>query len=225
MEKKVLIVEDDKEIGDLLESYLGKRGYGIRRAMNGMQAVFMAKEQKPDLMLLDIMLPLKSGDQVLKQIREEMDLPVIVISAKDMIQTKIDMLRLGADDYITKPFDLEEVLVRVETVLRRVGVQDEQTNRIVYKNLVLEKEAKRVKVKGQEIALTTKEYVLLELFLTYPDKMFSKTNLIESIWEEEMLYDDNALKVHISNLRSKLKKLDEEEYIETIWGMGYRLAK
>ena len=231
---KILIVEDDNEIGDILDKYLKSNGYEIDRADNGLDAINKIQSNDYSLVLLDIMLPYKSGDQVLKTVRETHQVPIIIISAKDMVQTKIDVMRMGADDYITKPFDLDEVVVRIEAVLRRtVGNSNYGTANggevkkiVTHKNLEMDQDAARVKIKGQEITLTSKEYAILELLLTNPDKMFSKSNIYESIWEDAYLYDDNTLMVHISNLRNKLKDADpEEEYIETIWGMGYRLAK
>ena len=229
---KLLIVEDDNEIGDILDKYLKSNGYEIDRSSNGIDAINKIQANDYALVLLDIMLPYKSGDQVLKTVRETSQVPVIIISAKDMVQTKIDVMRMGADDYITKPFDLDEVLVRIEAVLRRTaGINKNsastgEPNIITHKNLEMNLDSVRVTVKGQEITLTSKEYAILQLLLTNPDKMFSKSNIYESVWEEGYIYDDNTLMVHISNLRNKLKDVDpEEEYIETIWGMGYRLSK
>ncbi len=229
---KILIVEDDGEIRSLLGKYLTDSGYEIGFAENGMQGLDKIENEDYSLVLLDIMLPYKSGDQVLKKVRETKDVPVIIISAKDMIQTKIDVMRMGADDYITKPFDLDEVLVRIEAVLRRCvrgsgkALNNEsETEKLQYKNIALDIYGARVYVKDTEIILTTKEYEILKLLMTYPDKLFSKSNLYESIWGESFIYDDNTLMVHISNLRNKLKNADDEEYIETVWGMGYRLAK
>lgn len=222
---KLLIVEDDKEIRELLGAFLTDNGYEISYAVNGIEATNKFTPEY-DLVLLDIMLPFKSGEQVLTDIRKTSDVPVIIISAKDMIQTKIDVIRMGADDYITKPFDLGEVLVRIEAMLRRTVGKTGDDQVITHKNLTLNRKDGRVFIKGEQISLTTKEYAILELLLSYPDKMFSKSNIFESIWNEDFdIYDDNALKVHMSNLRAKLKKYDDEEYIETIWGMGYRLAK
>lgn len=232
MSYRILIVEDDIEIGDLLEKYLKNNGYETDRAVNGLEGINKIEKEEYSLILLDIMLPFKSGDQVLRTIRETKDVPVIIISAKDMIQTKIDVMRMGADDYITKPFDLDEVLVRIEAVLRRTagglknGSGKEGMTNLIHKNLEMNRESARVSVKGKELTLTSKEYAILELLLTNPDKMFSKSNIYEAIWDDAYIYDDNTLMVHISNLRNKLKDVDpEEEYIETIWGMGYRLAK
>ncbi len=230
--ERLLIVEDDKEIGDILDKYLKGNGYDTDRAYNGIEAINKIEEEEFSLVLLDIMLPFKSGDQVLQKVRETKQIPVIIISAKDMIQTKIDVMRMGADDYITKPFDLDEVLVRIEAVLRRTvgnlsgGVSSSKKEVIKHKNIEMDRDAARVLVKGQSVTLTSKEYAILELFLTNPNKIFSKTNIYESIWDDTYIYDDNTLMVHISNLRNKLKDIDsEEEYIETIWGMGYRLAE
>lgn len=232
MDYRILIVEDDNEIGDLLDKYLTSNGYSTDRAVNGLEAINKIEKEDYSLVLLDIMLPFKSGDQVLQKVRESKDVPVIIVSAKDMVQTKIDVMRMGADDYITKPFDLDEVLVRVEAVLRRtagsagMGGQTPKEKKIIHKNLEMDTEAARVLVKGQEITFTSKEFAILELLLRNPDKMFSKSNIYESVWEDGYIYDDNTLMVHISNLRNKLKDVDpEEEYIETIWGMGYRLSK
>ena len=230
--ERLLIVEDDNEIGDILEKYLKGNGYDTDRAYNGIEAINKIEEEDFSLVLLDIMLPFKSGDQVLQKVRETKQIPVIIISAKDMIQTKIDVMRMGADDYITKPFDLDEVLVRIEAVLRRTtgnlsGIAGSAKKDVIkHKNIEMDRDAARVLVKGQIVTLTSKEYAILELFLTNPNKIFSKTNIYESIWDDTYVYDDNTLMVHISNLRNKLKDLDtEDEYIETIWGMGYRLAE
>lgn len=231
---RLLIVEDDNEIGDILDKYLRSNGYEIDRSVNGIDAINKIQANDYSLVLLDIMLPFKSGDQVLKTVRENSQVPVIITSAKDMVQTKIDVMRMGADDYITKPFDLDEVLVRIEAVLRRSAgnagqnaVKDGASDKILsHKNLEMNQESARVSLNGKEITLTSKEYAILELLLTNPDKMFSKSNIYETIWGDEYIYDDNTLMVHISNLRNKLKDIDpKEEYIETIWGMGYRLAK
>ncbi|MBQ8952064.1 MAG: response regulator transcription factor [Eubacterium sp.] len=231
--RRILIVEDDKEIRELLGTYLGGQGYDIDYAENGLTAdrklmeYLGGRSTEPlSLVLLDIMLPLMSGDQILQKLREKSDIPVIIISAKDMVQTKIDVIRMGADDYITKPFDLGEVLVRIEALLRRSGSRMSDADKLSVKDLVLSKGDGRVFIAGEEIVLTSREFAILELLLSYPDKIFSKANIFDAIWDEESaVYDDNAVKVHMSNLRKKLSQHSGEEYIETVWGMGYRLAK
>lgn len=170
------------------------------------------------------MLPYKSGDEILKEIREFSDIPVIIISAKDMVGIKIDLLKLGADDYITKPFDLGEVAARVESHLRRNSRKQDKTKKLEYKDMVIDTDNKVITVNGTELSLTAKEYCILELLVSNKGKVFSKANIYETIWEEDYLGDDNAIKTHMSNLRNKLKKANpDEEYIETVWGLGYRM--
>ncbi len=227
--KKILIVEDDKEINSLLGEYLGGLGYETLSVHNGLDAVRVIREQQElSLVLLDLMLPFKSGDVVLGEIRTFTQLPVIVLSAKSTVQSKVDVIRLGADDYLTKPFDLDELAVRIEAVLRRCGGRGEKTagKTLIHKALTLDTDAKTVTVKGSELSLTVKEYEILLLMLSNPTKLFSKANLFESVWGEPYFSDDKTIKVHMSNLRSKIKKLDpDEEYIETVWGMGYKLTQ
>ena len=234
---KILVVEDDNEIRQLLKTFLEKNGYTVVTAKNGIDGLHLfEKEQDISLLLLDIMLPYKGGDGLLSDIRRMSDVPVIMISAKSMVQTKVDIMRMGADDYITKPFDLDEVLVRIEALLRRSAIRgkiDSVSDSILnasgktytFKNLVLNTDAKQVLVKGNVLNLTAKEYAILELMLSNPKKLFSKANLFESVWDEEYVPEDSTLKVHISNLRTKLKEYDDEEYIETVWGMGYKLKQ
>lgn len=232
---KLLVIEDDREINHLICEYMAEAGYEMLSASNGLEGLSMLERIKDiDLCLLDLMLPMKSGDRVISRLREFSEVPVIVLSAKDTIQTKIDLFRMGADDYITKPFDLDELLVRVEAVLKRtayrVGAGENQKQEekagqsYSYKNLVLDDQAKIVRVNGNKLDLTVKEYGILKLLLENPKKLFSKANLFESVWNETYYPEDNALKVHMSNLRTKIKKYDDQEYIETVWGMGYKLA-
>ncbi len=223
---KILLIEDDPEIRELLSSYLKDNGYETDTAEDGIKGKQKAAQDDYALILLDIMLPYMSGDQFLTELRKQSDVPVIVISAKDMVQTRIDVIRMGADDYITKPFDLGEVLVRIEALLRRSGGKAAARGILSHKNLRLDTDRCRVYVKERELSLTAKEFEILKLLLANPDKLFSRSNIFESVWDEESgNYDDNAVKVHMSNLRGKLADLDTEEYIETVWGMGYRLAK
>ena len=224
MKYKILIAEDDKEINALLRSYLTDEGYECLSVTTGLDALRVIKDESPDLVLLDLMLPLKSGDAVLEEVRKFSDIPVIIVSAKDMTRTKIDLMRSGADDYVTKPFDLDELLVRIEAVLRRSRAQDKgKKEPLCFKNLKIDTELKKVFVSGNEITLAAKEYSILELLVENPHKLFSKANLFESIWKENYMDDDNIIKVHMSNIRSKIKEYDPDEYIETVWGMGYRL--
>ena len=225
--KKILAAEDDKEINRLICDYLSMQGYEMLSAENGLDAVRIVREDSGlSLLILDLMLPYQSGDMALQKIREFSDIPVIVVSAKSETHTKIDLIRMGADDYITKPFDLDELLVRVEAVLRRTGTARTEDKTIVYKELSLDTAAGTASVCGKTMVLTGKEFAILALMLKNPGKLWSKANLFESVWGEDYLSDDNTIKVHMSNIRSKLKKLDpDNEYIETVWGMGYRLIR
>lgn len=222
----ILIVEDNKDVNLMLKEALTDAGYEVKSAYTGIDGIKEIKSLRYDLILLDIMLPYKSGDEILKEMRQFSETPVIVISAKDMVSTKIDILKLGADDYITKPFDLGEVTARVEANLRRSQNNTQASKIFKYKDMVLDDTTKRVTVSEVEIELTAKEYMILEMLIKNKGKVFTKVNLYESIWQEEYLGDDNAVKTHMSNIRSKLKKANsKEQYIETVWGLGYRLYK
>lgn len=221
--RRILIVEDDKEINGLLYKLLGENGYQPQAAFTGIDGLNMLCADSFDLVLLDIMLPFKSGDEVLRKLRSFSNTPVIMITAKDLTQTKIDLLRLGADDYITKPFDVDEVLARIEAALRRYNPTQALDKILTYQHIVIDCEAKRVTVSGETIALTATEYAILELLMLNPTKIFSKRNLFERISGEQYLSDDNTMNVHISNMRQKLRGAGK--YIETVYGMGYRLAR
>lgn len=222
----ILIVEDNKDVSQMLAEVLSDAGYKVKLAYTGIEGLNEINNNVYDLVLLDIMLPYKSGDEVLKEMRKFSDIPVIIISAKDMIGTKIDLLKLGADDYITKPFDLYEVVARVEANLRRSHKLMQESKEFRYKDMVLDDSTKRVFINDNEIELTAKEYMILEMLIKYINKVFTKANIYKSVWQDEYFEDDNAVKTHISNLRSKLKKANPNvEYIETVWGLGYRLNK
>lgn len=223
---KILIVEDDKEINKLVSDFLKDNGYEVLSLFDGLKAVDAVKNDNVDLIILDLMLPYKNGDMVLADIRKISMIPVIVVSAKETTQNKIDLLRLGADDYMTKPFDLEEVLARIESNLRRASFMQGSRNALEYNGLCIDEGNNTASLDGTELSLTAKEFAILQMLLQYPDKVFSKANLFESIWKEEYIAEDNALNVHVSNLRAKLKNIcPDKEFIDTVWGIGYRLHK
>ncbi len=223
--EKILIVEDNKDVNGLLADIVKEAGYFAKSLYDGRYVINEIKENKYHMIILDIMLPYKSGDMILKEIRQYSDVPVIIISAKDMTGVKVDMLRFGADDYITKPFDIDEVIARIETNLRRYKKNNEVNKKLYYKDIVIDTELKSVTVSGKELNLTGKEYNILELLMKNQKKVYSKANLYETIWKSEYLGDDKTIKTHISKLRNKLKEANNEEYIETVWGIGYRLIK
>ena len=220
------MVEDDIEINKLLTDFLQEKGYEVICQYDGLHVIKCLQENEIDLIILDIMLPFRSGDIVLADIRKYSMIPVIVISAKETTQNKIDLLRLGADDYITKPFDLEEVLARIESNLRRVQFQNGTSTCLRHNDLILDLSSNTAFLQGNELSLTAKEFAILELLMKYPNKILSKANLFQSIWNTEYISEDNTLNVHISNLRNKLKAVcPNEEFIDTVWGIGYRLHK
>ena len=223
---KILVVEDDKEINKLVSGFLESNGYEVISLFDGLKATDTVKDEGIDLAILDLMLPYKNGDMVLSEIRKVSNIPVIIVSAKETTQNKIDLLRLGADDYMTKPFDLEEVLARIESNLRRANFGQGGKNTLEYNGLTIDENNNVATLDGTELSLTAKEFAILQMLLKYPDKVFSKANLFESIWKEEYITEDNALNVHVSNLRAKLKNISpDKDFIDTVWGIGYRLHK
>ena len=219
--KRILIVEDDKEINKLLSEFLREQGFEITAVFDGREASKRLKEEY-DLILMDLMLPYKPGEILVRELREFSKVPVIVLSAKSMMETRLEVLRMGADDYILKPFDLNEVLVRMEVVLRRTAPEKE--GKVFHcGELTFYVEENRVGFGDKTISLTQKELLLLKLLMENPKKTFSKANLYEAVWQDVYYYEDNTINVHMSNLRSKLKKETGKDYVETVWGIGYKL--
>ena len=217
----VLVIEDDKTICDLLCSIITKSGYSVDRAENGLDGLDKALSGNYNIILMDLMLPMKTGEEVLRELRAVKNTPVIIISAKLEVYNRIELFRLGADDYITKPFDIDEVMLRIQAVLRRTEAQPPAL--LTCRDIRLDTGAKRVYVGENEIACTATEYAILELLLKNPKTIFSKRRLYEGVSGNAYLSDDNTMNVHISNLRRKIARFTPEEYIETVYGMGYRL--
>lgn len=220
----ILIIEDDKEICSMISDFLIKQGYNTIQVFDGLKGIHLAKSKSPSLIVLDIMLPYKSGDEVLKEIRSFSDAPVIVVSAKEMIQTKVDLFNLGADDYVTKPFDLNELLARIEVNIKRFYKCESKSNILTYKDIQLNVHLKEVSVNDVLISLTPKEFEILKVILENPKRVFSKQHLYEIVWNESYAYDDHTINTHISNVRKKLKEKSNVDYIQTVWGMGYKLV-
>lgn len=216
----ILVIEDDENINQLLCSILQQNGYQTECARNGLEGWDLAMKKKYSLILMDLMLPLKSGEEILRELRSIKNTPVIVLSAKNAVYNRIELLRLGADDFISKPFDIDEVILRIEAVLRRTeGVPVTLT----FKNMKMDTNARRVFIGETEMVCTAMEYSILETMLANPQKIFSKRNLFESVTGEEYLDGENTMNVHMSNLRRKIADITDENYIETVYGMGYRL--
>ncbi|MBQ6040609.1 MAG: response regulator transcription factor [Oscillospiraceae bacterium] len=224
MKARIAIIEDDAEICRILSGFLTRNGYAVSTAAEGRTASALLQQETFDLILMDLMLPHKSGEVLIAELRQHTQTPVIVISAKSMMETKLDVLRLGADDYIIKPFDLSEVLVRIEVILRRTG-SSAKNDVLVSGSLTFYGAENRVEYGGQPVQLTAKELEILHLLMKHPKKVFTKAELYESVWNEPYYYEDNTINVHMSKLRSKLKKASGTDWIETVWGIGYRLQE
>ena len=226
-EIRILVAEDDADINRLLATILSKSGYAVTQAYSGSEAKLRLEAEEYSLVLLDLMLPGMTGEELLTWLRESRTMPVVVISAKGR-EDKLHVLRLGADDFISKPFDVEEVLARVEAQLRRYrefSQPRDQGRQLRRGELVLDPEGMTVTVKGRPVALTAREFGILELLMTYPKKVFTRANLFETVWKDPYMGDDNTVNVHISNLRSKLAHADpDSEYIKTVWGIGFKLG-
>jgi Response regulators consisting of a CheY-like receiver domain and a winged-helix DNA-binding domain len=220
--QKILVIEDDENINNMITEALEKCGYGCKQAFSGTEADVYMKSNQYDLVLLDLMLPGRKGDALLKELRSLSSVPVIIISAKDELDCKVDLLTLGADDYITKPFELKELLARVLVQLRR-RENTPTSGLLIFRELKLDKNTFEVRIKDNKINITKQEFSILELLLTYPNRVFSKQDIYDYAWKDYFIGEDKTINVHISNIRNKFKRFTDEEYIETVWGVGFKL--
>lgn len=225
---EILIVEDDATINGLIKEALTKHGCNCTQAFSGTEGLLVFKSKKFDLVILDLMMPGMSGEELLASMRKESHVPAIVVSAKGDTDTRIDLLKSGADDFLVKPFEVKELIARVDVQLRHkaegYGASDDSV-KLHFKDLTLDSEKYEVCVGDTPVVLTRQEFKILELFMKYPTKVFSKQQIYEYAWNDFYIGEDKTINVHISNIRSKLKKISNEEYIETVWGIGFRLMK
>lgn len=228
MKENILVIEDDESINNLIYKILIKQGYNVRQAFSGTEGKMILNMYNFQLVLLDLMLPGMTGEEIIGNIRETKNMPIIVISAKTALDDKVNVLKMGADDFVSKPFDIKEILARVEAQLRRYtkfSIGENSKKVLKYKELVLDKEQIEVRVKNERITLTGKEFSILELLMSNPKKVFTRENLFEHVWNDDFFGDDNTVNVHVSNLRSKICSIDKDnEYIKTVWGIGFKLA-
>lgn len=215
----IAIVDDDIYIGNMLEQLLTDEGYRVMRAYSGTEAIMLFDKGLPDLVLLDLMLPGLSGEELLPFIKE---IPVIIISAKVDVTNKVNLLMEGASDYVTKPFDTGELLARIYAQLRKKkSITDSST--LTYDDIVLDLNRHLVFAKGTELHLTKTEYAILKVLMSSPTQVVTKTALLDKISEDTPDCMENSLRVHISNLRKKLKQVSDKEYIESVWGIGFKM--
>lgn len=227
MDEPILVIEDDPSINSLVCEALTGAGYRPESAYSGSEALMLLPMKSWKCVILDLMLPGKSGEDVLAALRKTEQMPVIVLSAKMEKGSKLDLLSKGADDYMTKPFDIDELLARVAAQLRRFTVytHNESAETLHYLDIHMNLETRAVKVSGTPIQLTQREFEILDLFLRHPQKVYSRMNIYESIWNEQSLGDEKTVNVHVSNLRAKLNAASPHKHIKTIWGVGFRLAE
>ena len=221
----ILIIEDDTDINNLIAEALGKAGYSCTQAFSGTEGLLHVEKETFSLVLLDLMLPGKNGEPLLPLIKEQQRIPVIIVSAKDSLDSKVTLLNSGAEDYITKPFEVQELIARVGVQIRRFSGDEQQKNDLKYKDLTLHSDSFSAFINGSEILLTKQEFKIMELLLSYPKRVFSKQDIYSYAWEDIYIGEDKTINVHISNIRRKLKAVTDTEYIETVWGIGFRLAK
>lgn len=222
--KNILIVDDDVHIGNMLEETLSREGYGVWRAYSGSEALLLLSRSKPDLLLLDLMLPGLSGEEVLSRLRGDSDkeIPVIILSAKTEVPQKVALLLGGAADYVTKPFDTRELLARIAVQLRRL-TDSGRLSVLVYEGISLHADSRSVTVDGCEVRLTRTEYAILKLLMTNPSQVITKSLLLDRIGADTPDCTESSLKMHVSNLRKKLKGVNGRDYIEAVWGIGFKM--
>lgn len=216
----ILIVDDDLSIGNLLEEALTKEGYSVLRAYSGTEAVLLLRQTRPDLVLLDMMLPGLSGEEVLPHLK---GVPVIVVSAKIDVDDKVGMLLRGAADYVTKPFDIRELLARIAVQLRHADETEQEI--LQHADLRLDLKTRTAAINGQDARLTRTEFAILKLLMLNPRQVITKAQLLDRIGADTPDCTESSLKTHVSNLRRKLRELSDREYIEAVWGIGFKMAE
>ena len=223
MSQKVLVVEDDNNIAELLRLYLQKDGFEVSHAADGGKAVEMAREIQPDLVLLDIMLPVMDGWQVCRELRKTMKMPIIMLTAKGETEDKVSGLEMGADDYIVKPFEVKELLARVHAVLRRTGDDGKpKSKKLTFDKLVINLDSYELIVDGKKIDTPPKEMELLYHLAATPNRVYTRNQLLDEVWGFDYFGDSRTVDVHIKRLREKLEGVSDKWSLKTVWGVGYK---
>lgn len=220
----LLIIEDHNDINAMIQDYLQKQGFQCDQAYSGTEGRLYYSTNDYDLIILDLMLPGLSGEELLEDIRKHSNVPVIVLSAKDGLDSKVNVLGAGADDYLCKPFELEELLARIQVQLRKSNKTSINTA-LQYKKLLLDSEQYDAKINDTYLNLTKHEYLILELLIRNPKRVFTKEEIYEYAWNDTYYGDDKTINTHMSNIRKKIRTQVAEEYIKTVWGIGFKMAE
>ena len=224
MAVSVLIVEDDHNIAELLQMYLEKEGYAVTTATDGGQGLAKFRAIQPDLVLLDVMMPVMDGWAVCRAIRAESQIPVIMLTAKSETDDKVTGLKSGADDYITKPFEMKEVLARIEAVLRRApsGAIEKKARRLVFDKMVIDMDSFELTLDGKKVDTPPKEMELLFYLASTPNRVYTRNQLLDEVWGFDYFGDSRTVDVHVKRLREKLEGVSESWSLKTVWGVGYK---
>lgn len=231
MQNKILLIEDDVSISEMVNNYLMKEGFIVSAAFNGEEGVTKFLKESFDLIILDLMMPKLDGMEVMRIIRERSSIPILIMSAKDSDVDKAIGLGLGADDYISKPFSMIEISARIKAAIRRAtkysrSTEKEDANVVKFHDLTVDMENYSVTKNGISIKLTLKEFEILKLFITNPNRVFTKSQIYSFVWNEDYFGDDNVINVHMRRLREKIEDdASNPRYIKTLWGIGYKLGE
>lgn len=222
MARNILVVEDDRNISDLIRMYLVKEGFEVRIAYDGGKAVEEFEKQKLDLVLLDIMLPVLDGWGVCAKIREKAKTPIIMLTAKGDVGDRITGLEMGADDYIVKPFEMKELMARINAVLRRSEIPDDTKKRLTFDKLVIDLDSYELIVDGKKIDTPPKELELLYHLASTPNRVYTRNQLLDEVWGFDYFGDSRTVDVHIKRLREKVENVSDQWELKTVWGVGYK---
>ena len=221
MPKKILIVEDEANIRELLRLYLEREGYTVLEAENGVEGIKKWKSDKPDMLLLDVMMPVMDGWAVCREIRAESDVPIIMLTAKGETADRVSGLEMGADDYIVKPLEMPEVIARVRAVFRRMA-PDDAPEKLSFDNLVIDKQVYDLVIKGKRVDAPPKEIELLYFLASSPNRVFTRAQLLDDVWGFDYFGDTRTVDVHVKRLREKLEGVSDKWKLKTVWGVGYK---
>lgn len=218
----VLIVEDMQEVNDMLKEYVTRDGHHCIQAFSGSEAILLLEKYAFDLILLDLMLPAIGGEQILREVKSKGNVPVIIISAKNSLNARVEMLELGADDYICKPFELQEVIARIHVQLRKVAKDNVQQESIVVNGLKLNYLTYQLNINHNRVSLTKHEFLIMRLLMESPNQVFTKQAIYEVAWEQDYYGDERIINTHIGNIRAKLRHISDIDFIQTVWGIGFK---